>query len=71
MYETYVDIVPSEWMRVRIEVTGMNAHLYVNDSEQPNLIVNDLKLGDEAGAIGLWIGPGTDAYFSNLVVTKH
>ncbi len=71
MYETYVDLVPGEWMRVRIEVAGMKAHLYVNGSEQPNLIVNDLKLGNKAGAIGLWIGPGTDAYFSDLMVTRQ
>ncbi len=71
MYEAYVDLVPGEWMRVRIEIAGMKAHLYVNGAEQPSLIVSDLKLGDEAGAIGLWIGPGTDAYFSDLVVTKQ
>ena len=71
MYESYVDLVPGEWMRVRIEVTGIKAHLYVNGSEQPNLIVNDLKLGNKKGAIGLWIGPGTDAYFSDLMVTRQ
>lgn len=71
MYESYVDLVPGEWMRVRIEVAGIKAHLYVNGSEQPNLIVNDLKLGNKTGAIGLWIGPGTDAYFSDLMVTRQ
>ena len=71
MYESYVDLVPGEWMRVRIEVEGTRAQLYVNGAEQPSLIVNDLKLGGEAGAIGLWIGPGTDAYFSDLVVNKR
>ena len=71
MNESYVDLVPGEWMRVRIEVEGARAQLYVNGAEQPSLIVNDLKLGGEAGAIGLWIGPGTDAYFSDLVVNKR
>ena len=39
-------------------------------SEHPALIVNDLKHGaDAAGAIALWVGPGTEAYFANLRVT--
>jgi hypothetical protein len=28
--------------------------------------VNDLKLGDRSRAVALWIGIGTEAYFSNL-----
>ena len=38
---------------------------------QPTLIVNDLKRGVTSGAIGLWIGPGTEAYFRNLQVTHQ
>jgi hypothetical protein len=29
-----------------------------------------LKLGMTKGAIGLWVGPGTDGYFANLRVTS-
>ena len=35
---------------------------------QPTLIVNDLKLGDTSGAVALWIGPGTEGYFTGLSV---
>jgi hypothetical protein len=71
-YETYVDLVPGEWTKVRIEVEGGTARLYVHDSPQPTLIVNDLKLGTNAhGSIGLWIGPGTEAHFANLVLTHR
>ncbi len=69
VYESYVDLVPGEWMEVKIEVSGDHARLYVHGSEQPSLVINDLKLGNASGAIGLWIGPGTDAYFSDLKVT--
>jgi hypothetical protein len=69
VYEAYVDLVPGEWTDVKIEVSGNRARLYVHGSAQPSLIINDLKLGNSAGAIGLWIGPGTDAYFSDLKVT--
>lgn len=69
-YEAYVDLVTGEWTKVRIEVEGSKARLYVHGSAQPTLIVNDLKHGpDQGGAIGLWIGYGTDAHFTNLVVT--
>ena len=70
-YESYVDLVPGEWTKVRIEIKGAKAQLYVHGNPQPSLIVNDLKLGAEAeGNIGLWIGPGTDGHFSNLNITK-
>ena len=49
-------------------VSGTKARLYVNDSDQPCLIVNDLKLGERRGQIGLWAHVATDSYFSNLTV---
>jgi 3-keto-disaccharide hydrolase len=69
-YETYVDLRPSEWTRVKIEVRGEKARLYVNGVEQPSLLVNDLKQGQSRGAIALWIGPGTVAHFANVRVSK-
>ncbi|MDX2153088.1 MAG: family 16 glycoside hydrolase [Bryobacteraceae bacterium] len=69
-YESYADLAPGEWTRVKITVKGDKARLYVNGVEQPSLMVNDLKLGAGAkGGIALWIGPGTLAHFSNLRVT--
>jgi hypothetical protein len=69
-YETYTDLAPGQWTRVRIEVKGDRARLFVNGAEQPTLIVNDLKRGAGGGAIGLWIGPGTVAHFANLKVSR-
>jgi hypothetical protein len=66
VYESYVDLVPGEWTRVRIDVAGTAARLYVHGAEQPALVVNDLKLGASKGALALWIGPGTEAHFSGL-----
>src|SRR5687768_11190695 len=68
-YEAYVDLVPDEWTKIKIEVRGGRALLYVHDHEQPTLIVNDVKSGaDRNGAVALWIGPGTVAHFRNLTV---
>jgi len=69
-YESYVDLVPGEWTKVKIEVRGEQARLYVHGAAQPTLLVNDLKLGGAKGAVGLWVGPGTVAHFSNLRLTQ-
>lgn len=71
-YEAYVDLVPETWTRIRIEVRGTQARLHVHGESQPTLIVNDVKSGASAtGAVALWIGPGTVAYFRQLVVTPQ
>ena len=66
VYESYTDLETGAWTHMRVVVEGARAKLYVNGAEQPCLIVNDLKLAPAAGAVALWIGPGTDGYFSNL-----
>ncbi|MBO0742345.1 MAG: hypothetical protein J2P51_13070, partial [Hyphomicrobiaceae bacterium] len=69
-YESYADLVPNQWTKIKIEVRGDHARLYVNDNPQPVLIVNDVKSGASArGGIALWIGPGTIGHFRNLTVT--
>lgn len=69
-YEAYVDLLPDTWTKIRIEVRGAQARLYVGDQPQPVLIVNDVKSGASAtGGVALWIGPGTVAHFRDLVVT--
>lgn len=69
-YESYVDLVAGEWTKVRIEVRGDKARLFVNGIEQPTLLVNDLKQGQSKGSVALWIGPGTLAHFANLRISK-
>jgi hypothetical protein len=69
-YESYADLVPGKWTKVKIEVRGERARLYLHGQEQPSVIVNDLKSGAGAvGAVALWVGPGTIAHFRDLVVT--
>jgi hypothetical protein len=69
-YESYVDLVPGAWTKVKIEVRGDKARLYVHGQEQPTLIVNDVKSGAQGrGAVALWLGPGTVAHFRNLTVS--
>ena len=69
-YEAYVDLVAGGWTKVRIEVRGAHARLYVHDQEQPTLIVNDLKMGAQAkGAVALSPGVNSISHFRNLTIT--
>lgn len=71
-YEKAADIAPKEWAQLRLVVDGNTVTAYVNKSLEPTLVVKDLKLGADAkGAIGLWVDDGSDAYFSNLRITRR
>ena len=70
MYESYADMGLNEWTKLKIVVKGKQAKLFLNNNNQPSLIVNDLKHGAEtSGAIGLFVDVGTEGYFSDLKVT--
>jgi hypothetical protein len=70
-YESYADIEYGAWTRIRVDVTGTSARLFVQDAPQPALVVNDLKLGTDGGGVALWIGAGTEGYFSHLTVRQR
>jgi hypothetical protein len=70
-YESYVDLEPGAWTKYKIAVDGTKVRLYVHGASQPCLIVNDLKLGDSEGPVALWVGPGTEGYFTGLKVTPQ
>jgi hypothetical protein len=70
-YESYADMGLDEWIDFKIVVEGEHAKLFLNDSVQPVLVVNDMKHGPDArGALGLWVDIGTDGYFKDLKITK-
>ncbi len=68
VYESYADMEPGAWTRLRVVVRGERAELFVGASSQPALLVKDLKMGHARGGVALWIGTGTDAYFADVVV---
>ena len=68
VYESYVDLETGVWTRMKIEVSGASARLYVNGASQPCLVVNDLKHGDGAGRVALWANIQTEAYFGTVSI---
>ncbi|MGH7580035.1 MAG: hypothetical protein ACREM9_07680 [Gemmatimonadales bacterium] len=71
VYESYADLEPGVWTKMRVEVAGTTARLYVNGASQPCLVVNDLKRGDRPGRIALWAHVDTEAYFGPITVTAR
>ncbi len=68
VYESYVDLVPGNWTKIKIEVKNNVAKLFVHGSNQPCLVVNDLKLDNKKGGIALWMHSTTLAHLKNIVI---
>ncbi|MCP4844661.1 MAG: hypothetical protein GY901_06100, partial [Actinomycetia bacterium] len=41
------------WVHVRLEFSGTQARVFLDDAEQPALVMNDLKRGRSKGWIGV------------------
>lgn len=66
VYEAYADLQPDTWTKIKIEVKGRSAKLFLNGSENPSLVVDGLKGQDLRGGVALWGYQGEEAYFSNV-----
>jgi len=69
VYESHAELAMETWAKVRIEVAGRAAKLYLNGSAKPSLVVDGLEGEDLHGAVGLWAFTGEEAYFSNVRIT--
>jgi hypothetical protein len=69
-YERGANIAPATWIRFRLEISGSQLKVYINDEKEPALTVEDMKYSNMTGKIGLWIDDGTAAYFSDIKIEK-
>jgi hypothetical protein len=69
VYESNATLAMETWTKVRIEVAGRSAQLYLNGSDKPSLVVDGLKGEDLHGAVGLWSFTDEEAYFTNVRIT--
>jgi sugar lactone lactonase YvrE len=65
-YTTGADIPTDDWVRIKLEVSGVQARVYVGGGAQPALAITSLKHGDITGFIGLSGPKDGTAYFSNF-----
>jgi hypothetical protein len=69
-FENPVDpsVSPTDWVPLRVVVTGQGTQIYVGGTKAPALETR--KLGSyERGAVGLWAGNNSDGDFANLRIT--
>jgi hypothetical protein len=66
VYESHAELATETWTKVRIDVAGRAAKLYLNGSTKPSLVVDGLKGEDLHGAVGLWSFTDEEAYFADV-----
>jgi DNA-binding beta-propeller fold protein YncE len=65
-FTAVAEIPYNQWIHVKLEVSGTQARVYLDNAEKPALIVHDLKHGLSKGTIGL-IAPNTGLiHFANF-----
>jgi hypothetical protein len=67
-YERGANVAPGTWVRFRLQVSGSQLRAFINDEAEPALAVDDLKLANTTGKVGLLIDDGTAGYFSNVTI---
>ncbi|UCD75730.1 MAG: SMP-30/gluconolactonase/LRE family protein [Phycisphaerales bacterium] len=60
------EIPTDEWVKLKLEVKGTQARVFLGESDLPVLVVNELKHGPGVGTIGLTAPADRTAYFSNF-----
>jgi hypothetical protein len=66
-FEAGADIGPDEWITLAIDVRHDRVRVTINGSEQ--LLISETLADPAPGRVGLFVDIGTDALFSNLVVS--
>lgn len=60
------EIPYNQWIHIKMEVSGKQATVYLNNADKPSLVINDLKHGLSKGSIGVY-GPNTgQVHFANF-----
>ena len=61
---------PSDWFHATIEIQAQTIKVYVNNSEEPTLVVTQLS-SIKGGWLGFWVGNNSEGHFKNLrVISK-
>lgn len=70
-YEGSAPVALNEWIKMRIEVNGETAEMFINDAKYSTFVVDKLLGANKKGGIGLYVDIGTIGYFKNLKVIKR
>lgn len=70
-YEGSAPVALNEWIKMRIEVNGETAEMFINDAKYSTFVVDKLLGTNKKGGIGLYVDIGTIGYFKKLKVFKR
>lgn len=70
-YEGSAPVALNEWIKMRIEVNGESAEMFINDLKYSSFIVDKMLGNHKTGGVGLYVDIGTIGYFKDLKVTKR
>lgn len=67
VYESDVNPAPKadDWIKLRIEIDGSQLKAYVNNMDEPDLVVERINTGN-AGRVGFWTGNGSVGDFAGM-----
>ncbi len=68
-YTAEANFKKDSWTRLKIQIEGRSARVFVNNAEKPSLLIEDLKRDEGKGLVGLWGLNG--AYFANFSYTSR
>lgn len=69
-YEGSAPVALKEWIKMRIEVNGETAEMFINDMKYSSFIVDKMLGKNKIGGVGLYVDIGTIGYFKDLKVTR-
>jgi hypothetical protein len=71
-YENSINPVPNpdEWFHATIVIEYPLIKVFVDNSEEPSLVVNQLSMR-KTGRLGLWAGNTSDGFYKNLKISTN
>lgn len=69
-YEGSAPVALKEWIKMRIEVNGETAEMFINDMKYSSFIVDKMLGKNKIGGVGLYVDIGTIGYFKDLKITR-
>jgi hypothetical protein len=70
-YEGSAPVALNEWIKMRIEVNGETAEMFINDMKYSSFIVEKMLGKHKVGGVGLYVDIGTIGYFKDLKIIKR
>jgi sugar lactone lactonase YvrE len=69
-FTALAEIPENKWIHLKMEISGNQARIYLEDMEHPALVIPNLKHGDSKGTIGLMGPRDRTAFFSRFSYRK-